>query len=124
MTVEFSMSFPDTIGIHLSPEEDIVAILHRVGPFDRFNDAALAVFQFLKDTQAQFPDKPRHLFIEIEGHEGPQNGFDADFFEFQQDFLLGFLGVYFTGMHLPATGSLMNKEEQKNSMPERLDINE
>ena len=121
---EFSMTFPDEPGIHQSGDDGSIAILHQVGQFDNFNDAATAVFAYLKQCEANFPGSPRHLFIEIEGHEGPQHGYDEDFFEFQQDFLLGALGPFFSSMHLPATGSLMNNQAQSNDIPDRLDLKE
>ena len=119
---EFLMSFPEEPGIHQSGDDGSIAILYQVSETETFEAAAEAVFASLQKAENQFPGNSRHFFLQIKGHEGPQHGYDEDFFEFQQDFLLGALGPFFTSMHLPATGSLTNNQAQDNAIPDRLDL--
>ena len=84
--------------------------------------AILLLFELLQGAQSQFPDVPRHLYIEIDGHSGERAGFDTDFFEFQQEFLLGGMGRFFTMIDTPLTGTLGNPEAQNNDVADRLQI--
>lgn len=109
----------------LSMREDrVVALEHRVQPEDDFARAAQDVFALLRTAQRLYPGGLRSLRLEIEGHAGERAGFDADFFEFQQEFLLGTLGQYFSWIELPLTGPLGNPNAQRNDLPDRLAISD
>ena len=114
---------PDTEGIHMN-FDNTVSIYHVVGPKDDFEQAAQDVFAYLREAQNEFPDWPRVLYVDIEEHreDGP-NGprFEEDFREFQQEFLLGALGTFFTALALPLV-QVVNPQEQRNDVPDALNL--
>ena len=112
---------PEQPGITLT-QDGHAAILLCIGPDESFDDAATKLFQLLQQAQSQFAGVPRHLYIEIDGHRGERAGFDPDFFEFQQEFLLGSMGQFFTMIDMPLTGALGNPEAQNNDVADRLKI--
>lgn len=112
---------PDAEGIWMN-FDNTVSIYHVVRPDDCFEEAAGAVFDYVRKAQDDFPDWPRVLYVDIEGHDGDQAGFDADFYEFQQEFLFSTLAPFLTGFELPLTGPLINPEEQRNDLPDELVI--
>lgn len=120
-TLRLSPVKPEEPGITLS-QDGHAAILLCIGPDQSFDDVATELFELLLRAQSQFPDVPRHLYVEIDGHRGDRTGFDADFFEFQQEFLLGSMGQFFTMIDTPLTGSLGNPEAQNNDVADRLKI--
>ena len=121
VTLRLSPVKPEQPGITLT-QDGHAAILLCIGPDQSFADAATELFELLQRAQSQFPDVPRHLYIEIDGHSGERTGFDADFFEFQQEFLLGSMGRFFTMIDTPLTGALGNPEAQNNDVADRLQI--
>lgn len=110
---------PDAPGIWMN-FDNTVSIYHIVAPEDDFPTAAQDVFRLVKEAQERFPDWPRVLFIDIAGHDGPQHGFEPDFFEFQQEFLFSTVGAFLTGFETPLTGPLINPETQRNDLPDTL----
>ena len=66
--------------------DNTVAIRHIVRAEDTFEQAAAAIFNYLKKAQDDFPDWSRVFYLDIEGHTGESAGFDEDFYEFQQEF--------------------------------------
>lgn len=114
---------PDEPGLHMQTDQNVVAIYHVVEPEDDFYSAGRDVFAWLYTAQERFPDWPRMLYLDVVGHDGEASGFEPDFFEFQQEFMLGALGPFFTAMDLPLTGPLINPEDQRNDVPDRLRIN-
>lgn len=115
--------------IHQKPEkpgvfegaEDTVHILYVAGPDAGFEQAAMEAFSLIKEAQQRFPDRRRVFYLEIEGHEGTSSGFDPDFFEFQQEFLQGFLGPFLSGLDMPLQ-SLFNPNPQRNDLPDKIDF--
>ena len=110
---------PDAPGIWMN-FDNTVSIYHVVAPQDDFVKAAQDVFEWVKRAQQDFPDWPRVFYVDIAGHEGEQAGFDADFYEFQQEFFFSTLAPFLTGFELPLTGALINPEEQRNDLPDAL----
>jgi hypothetical protein len=107
----------------ITPQENHVVLLeHRIVCEDDFTDAAQAVFALVKAAQNRYPGNPRNLVITIEGHTGDRAGFDADFFEFQQEFMLGAMGRFFTWIELPLTGKLTNSAPQDDDLGDALQI--
>lgn len=100
--------------------DNTVSLRHIVEPADGFADAAQAVFALVQEAQARFPDWPRVLYLDVHGHKGPHHGFDADFFEFQQEFFFATLAPFLTGFETPLTGPLINPVPQRNDLPDRL----
>lgn len=110
---------PDAEGIWMNFDNS-VSIYHVVKPGDRFEEAAAAAFSYLRKAQEDFPDWPRVFYVDIEGHDGDQAGYDADFYEFQQEFFFSTLAPFLTGFELPMTGPLINPEAQRNDLPDEL----
>lgn len=113
---------PDAEGIWMNFDNS-VSIYHVVKADDSFEQAASDVFGYLKKAQEDFPDWPRVLFVDIQGHGGEQAGFDPDFYEFQQEFFFSTMAPFLTGFELPMTGPLINPEHQRNDLPDELVIN-
>jgi hypothetical protein len=111
---------PSSPGIHPG-FEDTVHILHIVRPEHDFTQATQNVFALIRDAQKQYPNQPRVLYVEIEGHTGTSSGFDPDFFEFQQEFLQGFLGPFLSAVATPLQ-SLYNPNPQRNDLPDLIEI--
>lgn len=110
---------PDAPGIWMN-FDNTVSIYHVIGPNDGFAKAAQDVFAWVNRAQEDFPDWPRVFYVDISGHEGEQAGFDADFYEFQQEFFFSTIAPFLTGFELPLTGALINPDEQRNDMPDSL----
>jgi len=68
----------------------------------------------------KFPGKPRHLYLDIEGHRNENNGFDNDMFELQQEFCIGFLLPWLTTLYIPLGAKIINPGEQREDLPEAL----
>ncbi len=100
--------------------DNTVSVYHVVEPGDSFEEAAGNVFGLLKKAQEDFPGWPRTLYVDIEGHEGEQAGFDADFYEFQQEFFFATMAPFVVAFELPLTGALINPSEQRNDLPDEL----
>jgi hypothetical protein len=114
----------------LSPQSSITAaadhgvlLSHEVRAQDDFAQAAHDVFILLRAAQIQHPGVPRRLIISIDGHTGDRAGYDPDFFEFQQEFMLGAMGRYFTRIEMPLTGDLSNPEPQDDNIGDGLQVN-
>lgn len=112
---------PDAQGIWMNFDNS-VSIYHIVEPEHDFETAARDAFAYMKKAQEDFPDWPRVFYIDIRGHEGEQAGFDADFYEFQQEFFFSTLAPFLTGFDMPLTGPLLNPERQRNDLPDELVI--
>jgi len=102
-------------------EEKLIALYHRVMKRENFETAAKDLFDLLISTQKKFPNKPRVLYVDIDGHRNAEGGFDEDMLELQKEFGLGFLAQFFTEVHFPLI-SAKNKEQQNNKIPDELQI--
>ncbi|MCR9142135.1 MAG: hypothetical protein NXI24_07770 [bacterium] len=111
---------PSTPGIH-SGFEGVVHILQVVSPDDDFATAANAAFALVREAQAKHPGQSRVFYVDIHGHTGPSSGYEPDFFEFQQEFLQGFLGPFLTAIATPLQ-SLYNPNPQRDDLPDLIDI--
>ena len=111
---------PETPGVHLG-HDNVLGLYHIVKPEDDFIKAAQDVFALLKESQEKYPECTRVLYLDIEGHRGDIKGFDPDFFEFQQEFLQGYLGPFFQALDTPLS-SVFNPNDQRNDVPDQLDI--
>ena len=96
-------------------------IYHRIMRRETFEKAAKDLFNLLKATQTKYPDKPRALYVDIDGHRNKAGGFDADMIEIQTEFGIDFLGKFFTEVHFPLV-DLINPNPQCNDIPEGLHI--
>jgi len=113
---------PDEPGVAMNFDNS-VSLYQRVGPETTFNEAATEAFRLIKEAQDQYPNWPRIFYLDIEGHKGEQRGYDADFFEFQQEFWFATIANFVTAFETPLVGGLMNPEPQRNDIPDELSIN-
>lgn len=113
---------PDAPGIWMN-FDNTVSIYQVVGPEDTFEQAAQELFGWMKEAQERFPNWPRVLYVDVAGHEGEHLGFDADFYEFQQEFIFSTAAPFLTGLETPLTGALLNPDPQRNDLPDRLVVN-
>jgi hypothetical protein len=97
------------------------ALYHRVYSHERFEQAAQALFKLVQEAQRLQPDKPRLLFLDIDGHRNEAGGFDTDMVELQTHFLVGFLARFLTKFSCPLA-SAKNRNTQDNDVPETLNI--
>ena len=86
-----------------------------------FETAANILLNLIRDSQKDYPNKPRAVYLDIEGHRNEQGGFDTDTYELQTKFAMEFLLLYVSELHMPLI-SLSNTEEQINIIPDVLEI--
>ena len=86
-----------------------------------FKTSANILVKLLQNTQKQFPNYKRYLYLDIEGHRNKNGGFDHDMYELQKDFALGLLMQFFTEIHMPLIG-VKNPKLQRNDMPQEFVI--
>jgi hypothetical protein len=100
---------------------EVAAIYHRVYMHEGFEEAAQALFKLVQQAQELRPNQKRKLFLDIDGHRNEQGGFDADMYELQTHFLLGFLARFLTEFSCPLASG-RNEKGQENDLPEALHI--
>lgn len=100
--------------------DNSVSLYQIVRADESFESAAKAAFALLKEAQANFPDWPRAYYLDIEGHQGEQSGFDNEFFEFQQEFWFQTIAHFVTAFDTPLVGGLINPNPQQNNIPDDL----
>jgi hypothetical protein len=112
---------PDAPGIAMN-FDNTVSLYQIVGADETFDEAAAEAFSLLREAQEKYPDWPRVFYWDIEGHKGPQSGFDADFFEFQQEFWFQTIAHFVTAFDTPMVGGLVNPNPQQNNVPDTLKV--
>jgi hypothetical protein len=112
---------PDAPGIHMN-FDNTVGIYHVVAVEDDFDKAAQDLFRLVSEAQERFPDWPRSLYVDIQGHADEEGRLDPDFVELQQEFLFSAIGPFITALDTPLTGPCLNPEPQRNDLPDRLRI--
>jgi len=109
---------PEAPGLHMN-FDNTVSLYHIVGAEDDFETAAQDVFALLKEAQERFPDWPRVLYLDIQGHLDGQGRFTDDMIELQQEFLIAAMGKFFTALALPIV-AVVNPDTQVNDLPDEL----
>lgn len=109
---------PDAPGIHMN-FDNTVSIYHVVAEGDDFEAAAQDIFALMKEAQDRFPDWPRVLYLDIQGHLDDQGRFTEDMVELQQEFLIAAMGKFFTALAMPLV-AVVNPDEQVNDLPDEL----
>ena len=112
---------PEEPGIAMN-FDNTVSLYHIVSATDDFEKAVSDVFVLLKQAQDRYPDWPRVFYLDIEGHKGPRDGFDEDFFEFQQEFWFSTIAHFVTAFDGPLVGKLVNPNAQRNDVPDQMVI--
>lgn len=98
-----------------------IAIYHNIYSYEGFEESANILIDLIKNSQKESPNNKRFLYLDIQGHRNDKEGFDADMFELQSKFILGFLMPYLTEAYLPLI-SVKNKNYQKNDIPREVAI--
>jgi len=102
---------------------DFVAIYHNIHRHEGFEHSAQTIFKLVQEAQKHYPNQKRSLYVDIEGHRNSKKGFDADMFELQKDFLVGFLLRFLTEIHGPMA-SMQNPKPQENDIPVSLIVHD
>ncbi|MEM1270624.1 MAG: hypothetical protein AAGI08_11335 [Bacteroidota bacterium] len=111
---------PDQPGIWMSFDNS-VALYQIVQRDETFDQAAEQAFSLIKEAQDRYPDWPRVYYLDILGHTGERAGFDGDFFEFQQEFLIQAMGPFLTALDMPLL-SVLNPDPQRNDLPDAIAV--
>ncbi len=111
---------PQSPGVYAGME-NTAHIYHVVRAEDDFDNACTTVFALIRRAAGEYPGARRVLYVDIEGHAGGSSGYDGDFFEFQQEFLQGFLGPFLTAMDLPLI-SVFNPRDQREDLPDLIEV--
>lgn len=119
-SIEPSYNKPDEPGIWMGFDNS-VALYHVVEEDHDFRAAAVRVFGMIKEAQERYPDWPRVFYLDVNGHSGDRGGFDEDFFEFQQEFMIAALGPFLTALDMPLV-SVWNPEPQRNDLPDAIAV--
>jgi hypothetical protein len=101
--------------------DNSVSLYHVVSEDDRFEDAAGSLFALLKESQERFPDWPRIMYVDINGHVDQSGQFEEDFVELQQEFFFACIAPFLTAFDLPLVDAV-NPNDQRNDVPDRLNI--
>jgi len=109
---------PDAPGLHMN-FDNTVSLYHIVEKGASFEAAAQDLFALLKKAQDEFPDWPRVLYLDIDGHVRDDGRLEEDMVELQQEFLIAAMGKFFTALALPLT-SVVNPDDQVNDLPDEL----
>ncbi len=102
--------------------DNTVSIYHVVAAEDTFDKAAQDLFNLIRETQSRYPDWPRVLYLDVEGHLDRLGRLEEDMIELQQEFLIAALGKFLTALDMPLV-SVVNPEAQDNAVPDSLAIN-
>ncbi len=100
-----------------------VAIYHIVYARETFEQAAPILLKLVAEAQKNYPDQPRHLYLDIDGHKNKAGGWDTDMWELQMNFVCKWLSRFLTSMTLPLGRISMNNRPQQNTdIPEDLNV--
>ena len=110
---------PESPGIHMG-FDNTVALYQVVAPEATFEAAATDAVDLLREAERRFPGWPRVYYLDVAGHRGDAAGFDADFYEFQQEFFFSVVAPFISAAELPMTGGIVNPEAQRNDVPDAL----
>jgi len=112
---------PENPGVWMN-FDNTVSIYVVIGPTETFVGAAQTVFAAVREAQTRYPDWPRILYLDIDGHDNGYGSFTEDFVEFQQDFWFSVVAPFLTSFELPLTGGLINPDLQRNDLPDSLAV--
>jgi hypothetical protein len=113
----------------IEKENGNLIIYHKIFRHEKFERCVQVMLELVQDAQKRFPDQPRILFLDIEGHRAKDGSFDSDMWEFISQFMLdmeekqpnGGFAAYFTEAKLPVPqGNLdyKNPKDQRNDVPD------
>ena len=118
MSVTPAYQKPEAPGLWMN-FDNTVSLYHVVGADEPFEAAARALFDLVREAQRQFPDWPRTLYLDIEGHLDRLGRHEPDMVELQQEFLFSVVGPFVTAVDTPLVAAI-NPERQRNDLPDAL----
>jgi hypothetical protein len=105
----------------IGSDDRAVAIYHVVYEHEGFEKSAQVLFKLVQQAEQKQPGKKRNLYLDNESHQNDDGTFDADMYELQNEFLLGFLSRYLSEIHAPLVKA-KNPHPQDNEIPPALII--
>lgn len=109
--------------LSINEEENLdtqkIAIYHVVYENEGLEESAKTIYELLCSAKEQGQNKPRILYLDIDGHTDKYGKFDEEMLELQQNLLLQTLLPYFEEMHTPIL-DVKNTEPQKNDFPKEM----
>lgn len=115
-----SYNKPDTPGVFMN-HDNTVSIYYIVKATETFEEAAKSLFEAVQAAQKRFPDWPRALYLDIEGHQTPSGQFEEAMIELQQEFLFSTIAPFVTALETPIVDGI-NPDPQRNDLPDVLRI--
>ena len=112
---------PDPITNFSDSSDGSVALYYRVMPHQSFLESARELFHLVRDAQERFPNRRRHLYLDIDGHRNREGRYDSDMIELQTKFLIDFLMPFLAEARWPLA-AMKNTFPQDNDVPEALTI--
>ena len=97
-----------------------MAIYHLVLANENYEQSAATIFKLVSEAQMLRPNYPRCIYLDIEGHQNADRGFDDDMFGCSKD-LLGFMMQYVNEI-CRAACPRQEPALADNDLPERLDF--
>ncbi|WP_328827505.1 MULTISPECIES: HNH endonuclease [unclassified Streptomyces] len=98
-----------------------IALYHDMRVEEDFTKCATRLFSILRLAAEKSPGAPRYVYLDVQGHRNAAGGYDADALEIIHEFLLGFLGPYFTEISTPLYHA-RNPEPQREDIPHILNV--
>ncbi len=105
----------------MTESEKAAALYHVVRDHEGFEVAARQLYDIVRQAADEWPDKPRILYVDIEGHRTSAGGFDHDMSELQQSFIPQLLMPYLSEVHMPLLHA-RNESPQRNDLPPEFTI--
>lgn len=99
-----------------------ICLYHVVRRSEGFDESARTLFELVQRAAEKFPGRKRYLFLDIDGHRNPVGGYDAEMFELQNEFILGFLGKYLTEITTPMYKARPENQQQQEPPEGELDL--
>lgn len=112
------MTDPDS---RLRERGPVIALYHRMTAADRFEDAAQALLAIVQEAERRWPGRPRHVYLDVDGHRNEVGGFDADAYEWISNFALEFIGPFISELTTPL-GRFVPEGEQWDDVPESMEV--
>ncbi|MGW4396425.1 HNH endonuclease [Amycolatopsis nivea] len=98
-----------------------ILLYHDMAVYENFERCTQRVFKIVKGAQENYPNAPRRLVLDVQGHRSDEGGYDRDAWEVIRYFVLELLFPYLTSVSTPLA-HIENRKRQRNDLPAVLDI--
>ncbi|SNY80370.1 hypothetical protein SAMN04244553_1932 [Nocardia amikacinitolerans] len=96
-------------------------IYHDMAVYENFERCVRRIFEVIHNVQRAHPGKPRHLFLDVQGHRNDAGGYDHDAYELMRNFIPQLLFPFLTEAKTPLYHA-RNSKRQQNDIPTDLQI--